>query len=111
MPNYRLAHDYDFDNRVEEIFKRSGICCDRRYVGENNNKSEVGKREAKKRVCKQDDISKDDLKRLVRKFTFVEVASMYGVTDNAVKKWCAHYGLPKRRKDISTYSDEEWKEL
>jgi hypothetical protein len=33
---------------------------------------------------------------------------MYGVTDNAVRKWCDKYDLPRKAKDIKAYSDEEW---
>ena len=36
---------------------------------------------------------------------------MFGVTDNAIRKWCKLYNLPFKVKDIKTYSDEEWEKI
>ena len=52
--------------------------------------------------------SREALKRLVRTKSFVEIGKMYGVADNSIKKWCIAEGIPSKKKDIKTYSDEEW---
>lgn len=52
--------------------------------------------------------SRETLKQLVRTKSFVEIGKMYGVADNSIKKWCITEGIPSRKKDIKTYSDEEW---
>ncbi|UUV45916.1 HNH endonuclease [Bacillus phage vB_BanS-Thrax1] len=44
--------------------------------------------------------SKDELLSLIREKTFVEIGRMYGVSDNAVRKWCKSYGLPSRKEDL-----------
>ena len=42
---------------------------------------------------------------------FCAVGRKYGVSDNAIRKWCIKYNLPSKKKDISSYSDEEWKKI
>jgi hypothetical protein len=33
---------------------------------------------------------------------------MFGVSDNAVRKWCDKYNLPRKARDIKALTDEEW---
>ena len=30
------------------------------------------------------------------------------MTDNAIRKWCIKFNLPKTKKEIKSYSNEEW---
>lgn len=53
-------------------------------------------------------VSRDELKQLIREKPFTQIGSTYGVTDNSVRKWCDKYNLPKTKKEINSYSDEEW---
>ena len=53
-------------------------------------------------------ITREELKQLIRTIPFTQIATKYGVTDNAVRKWCDKYSLPRKKSDINTYSDEEW---
>lgn len=52
--------------------------------------------------------SREELKILIRSIPFTEIGRRYGVTDNSIRKWCISEGLPSKKKDINTYSDEEW---
>lgn len=52
--------------------------------------------------------SREELKRLIRTNGFTAIGAMYGVSDNAVRKWCDKHNLPRKVKDIKSYSDEEW---
>ena len=54
-------------------------------------------------------ISREELKKLIRTTPFTTIGKQYGVTDNAVRKWCDKYNLPRKVKEIKSYSDEEWK--
>jgi hypothetical protein len=36
---------------------------------------------------------------------------MYGVSDNAIRKWCVSEKLPKTKKEIKAYSDKEWEKI
>lgn len=55
--------------------------------------------------------NREELKRLIRTVSFTNIAKMYGVTDNAIRKWCDNYNLPRKVSDIKQYSDEEWQNI
>lgn len=44
--------------------------------------------------------SKNDLAKLVSQYGFLGVGKLFGVTDNAVRKWCKTDGLPVYRNEI-----------
>ena len=44
--------------------------------------------------------SKEELNKLICEKPFLQIGRMYGVSDNAVRKWCKQYGLKYRKKDI-----------
>ena len=46
--------------------------------------------------------SSEKLFELIKTTSFVQIGKMYGVSDNAIKKWCKEYGLPYKRKNIKT---------
>ena len=52
--------------------------------------------------------SRDILKQEIRNYSFLEIGRKYNVSDNAIRKWCESYGLPKKKTEIKKYSDEEW---
>lgn len=52
--------------------------------------------------------SREELKQLIRTTPFTTIAKQFNVSDNAIRKWCDWYDLPRRVKDIKSYSDEEW---
>ena len=52
--------------------------------------------------------SREELKELIRKKPFLQIGKMFGVSDNAVRKWCDFYKLPRKVSDIKKYTDQEW---
>ena len=52
--------------------------------------------------------TREVLKSLIRTTGFMELGNNYNVTDRAIAKWCKQYGLPSTKKEIKSYSDEEW---
>ena len=66
--------------------------------------------EYKNRVTEKP-ITREELKKLLRSTSFVEIGRQYNVSDNAIRKWCIGYNLPSRKKDIKNYTDEEWETL
>jgi group I intron endonuclease len=48
------------------------------------------------------------LKKLIREKPFTQIGEMYNVTDNAIRKWCDSYNLPRTKKEIKSYSNEQW---
>ena len=52
--------------------------------------------------------SRETLKNQIRINSFVDIGKEYGVSDNAVRKWCKFYNLPYHSYDIHSLSDYEW---
>lgn len=52
--------------------------------------------------------NRNELKKLIRNQSFTSLGKKFGVADNTIRKWCRGYGLPSTKKDINSYSDEEW---
>ena len=56
----------------------------------------------------QNMIEREDLKKLIRSMSFTSIGKKYNVSDNAIRKWCDKYNLPRKVSEIKKYSDEEW---
>lgn len=59
----------------------------------------------------EESVTREELKQLIRKMPFTQIGKKFGVTDNAIKKWCDYYKLPRRKKDIDRYTDSEWEKI
>lgn len=46
--------------------------------------------------------SKDELSKYIGEIPFVQIGKIYGVSDNAVRKWCKKYGLSFKKNEIKT---------
>lgn len=73
------------------------VCCGKEITkgGKTNfcnNCYKLTTRKTKHRPCKE------DLYNLLINNFFTYVGKMYGVSDNAVRKWCELYGIPKNAK-------------
>lgn len=55
--------------------------------------------------------TREELKDLIRSKPFTTIGRLYKVSDNAIKKWCDSYNLPRTKKEIKTYSDTEWENI
>ena len=51
------------------------------------------------------------LKNLIRSTPFTKIGEMYGVTDNAVRRWCDSYNLPRKAREIKQISEAEWEKI
>ena len=56
-------------------------------------------------------ITREELKNLIRSTPFTTIGKRYGVSDNAVRKWCDKYGLPRKASEIKAYSEDEWTKI
>lgn len=56
-------------------------------------------------------ISREELKDLIRQKPFTEIGKMYKVSDNTIRKWCDKFNLPRKSREIKSYSDEEWNKI
>lgn len=56
-------------------------------------------------------LTRDELKNLIRTVPFTRIGEQFGVSDNAIRKWCDKFGLPRKVADIKKYTDIEWEAL
>lgn len=54
---------------------------------------------------------REELKEKIRTMSFVQIGKEYNVSDNAVRRWCDTYGLPRHVSEIKSFSDEEWEKI
>lgn len=53
-------------------------------------------------------ISRDELKILIRRTAFTQIAKKFNVSDNTIRKWCDKYNLPRKASDIKKITDTDW---
>ena len=54
-------------------------------------------------------LTRKQLKDKIRNQSFFEIGRECGYSDNAIRKWCDKYNLPRNKREIKKFSDEEWK--
>ena len=52
--------------------------------------------------------NREELKKMIRSTPFTHIAKKYGVSDNAIRKWCIAEHLPSKVSEIKNISDEDW---
>lgn len=55
--------------------------------------------------------TREELKQLIRSTPFTKIGTKFGVTDNAIRKWCKAENLPSKVSEIKQYTDSEWELL
>lgn len=56
-------------------------------------------------------ISRDELKMLIRTKSFTQIGKMFTVSDNAIRHRCETFNLPSRKTDINKITDDEWSKI
>lgn len=64
-----------------------------------------------KKARKVERPDREDLKNKIRVESFVELGRQFGVSDNAIRKWCDEYGLPRTKKAIQKINNTDWELL
>lgn len=87
-----IPHLCSFKDCSKKIDRRATYCLEHyRELHKNSNKP-----------------TREELKSLIRKNSFTSLGKQFGVSDNAIRKWCKTYNLPFRITDIRNISDEDW---
>lgn len=62
-----------------------------------------------RRICERP--SREELKVLIKTIPFVKIGEKFGVTDNAIRKWCKSMNLPSTKQQINSISDSDWETI
>lgn len=85
------------------------------YAGKNVDRSQSKRiqrvENIRQKTLRLPPISRNELKILIRTIPFIQIGKQFGVTDNAVRKWCDKYKLPRKVSEIKKYTDEEWEKI
>lgn len=123
-PNYNKAEDYEITKRIlpnqelllsKEDFNKRNIknikyctLCNQKLNKDNSSGLCI---DCYKQSISKEKPSREELKILIRTLPFTQIGEKYNVSDNAIRKWCDNYNLPRRVSDIKKYSEEEWKNI
>lgn len=109
------------DNRIENLQILCPNCHSQTdtYAGKNANREDVTKirKEYSKKSVKKEDWenfrknawaknhpSKETLIEIfIQTGSFLQTGKVYGVSDNAIKKWFKHYGMPTKKKELKNF--------
>lgn len=56
-------------------------------------------------------VTREELKELIRNKPFTAIGKQFNVSDNAIRKWCDKFNLPRKATEIKQFSDEEWSKI
>lgn len=127
--NYNKAEDYEIEKQLN--YSEDLLQSKKSYEEKKSDNKEIKKFYCKEcgeeitsysqsglcSICKAKSTriverpSREELKAMIRKEPFTQIASNFGVSDKAITKWCVAMNLPSRKKDIKTYTNEEWDKI
>ncbi|MEE5181020.1 HNH endonuclease [Bacillus subtilis] len=82
------------------IMKECLVCNEKFEYVKNNKESYCSKKCLNVAKRKVDRPNKEELFKLIKEKSFLEIGRDFGVSDNTIRKWCKGYELPYRKKDI-----------
>lgn len=74
----------------------------------SKNNTEPKKQLQKSKQITLPPVTREELKQKIRTMPFVQIAKEFGVTDNAIRKWCDKYKLPRKVSVIKEISEVDW---
>ena len=80
-----------------EKYRYCDVCNNPMTVYEGSNFCSNECRSFSERTC--DRPSSDELNDMLIEHSFLAVGKMFGVSDNAIRKWCKAYGMSTKAKD------------
>lgn len=98
-------------NIVRTENKNFCIDCGKEILQSSTRCVECANKEKSKKQQIVERPTRIELKSLIRSKSFLEIGRKYGVTDNAIRKWCDAYNLPRTKKEIQKFNDIDWEGL
>ena len=101
-------HKYDSNNNYKKDKDNNKILCPicKKNLMLSTSKTCINCKYESQRVVERP--SREELKELIRNKPFTQIGKMFGVTDNAIRKWCKGYNLPYKSSEIKQYTISEW---
>lgn len=56
-------------------------------------------------------VTREELKQLIRTKPFTQIGKDFDVSDNAIRKWCDKFNLPRKKSDINKMTDLQWSKI
>lgn len=84
-------------------------CCGKEITRSSNSGLCVDCSNIQSRICERP--SRQELKNLIRTMPFTKIGKMFGVSDNAIRKWCIAEQLPSKASVIKSINDTNWELL
>jgi len=103
--NYQLETTGYKKIRIKEKPKKYCIDCGKE-IDKNSTRCYQCDGKRKRIPLEQLPVSREELKSLIRELPFTQIGTQFGVSDNAIRKWCDKFNLPRQKKEIKKYSDE-----
>ena len=103
---HRLVENGEFDNSTLSCNFNKDIYY--ATLEELTNKQKRNSTYEEKQKAHERKPDRETLKSLIRKTPFKHIGDMFGVSDNAIRKWCRSYNLPDKVSLIKTIQDNEW---
>lgn len=98
-------------NIIYEQNKNYCIDCGKEILQSSTRCLECSAKEKGIKARKIERPTREELKKMIRVEPFLQIGKKYNVTDNAIRKWCDEYSLPRRKKDISKIDDLNWENI
>lgn len=110
--NLKLSPIFD-EEKAKEVIERNSIkklyCMD---CGKEITSDAIRCKECSQKARRKvERPSREELKKLIRNKSMVEVGRLFGMSDNGIRKWCIAENLPSRKKDILSFTNEEWEKI
>lgn len=105
LGQYRVQEGFSYPIRNKKN-KKKNYCVD--CGKEINNQSTRCVQCSNRKQRTEPPVPRVELKKLIRTTPFTKIGEKYGVSDNAIRKWCDKYNLPRKAAEIKKISDEDW---
>lgn len=111
LSSFNKERANEITNLINDIKTHKVYYC--KICGKEISKGAIHCEECNRKISRKVLIrpSREELKQLIRTTPFTQIATKYGVTDNAIRKWCDAENLPRTKKKIQSYSDIEWERI
>lgn len=110
--NEELEHKRIFiDSVADELRQEKKYYC--QVCGKELSQENKTKlcRECYKKSQREGRPSRSELKEMIRTMPFTKIGERFGVTDNAIRKWCKAENLPTKKTEIQKLNNVQWEEI